>query len=186
MRRDYWVAEFAIETERLILRNWRFDDVDALYKICSDPEVMEFIGPPQSKSEVRAAVAQQQAFQAELGHCYWAIEHKVDQTVIGFCGLMPMPAAIPLAPCIDVGWRLAASEQRKGYAREAALASLAWGFANLDCNRIWAITVWNNLRSYTLMERLGMERHADLDFDHPNVPDESPLKRHIAYSISQS
>lgn len=180
------MAEFRLETPRLILREWRDEDIGPLHAIGSDPQVMAFIGPHQSEVEVRAAIDEQRAYQAEFGHCYWAMERKADAAVIGFCGLMPMPAAVPLAPCTDIGWRLAASEQRKGYAHEAARASLDWGFANLACDRIWAITVWNNVRSSVLMERLGMERHADLDFDHPNVPDGSPLKAHVAYSIARS
>jgi RimJ/RimL family protein N-acetyltransferase len=185
MRRDCLMTEFAIETERLILRAWRDGDVAPLHAICSDPGVMAFIGPPQSEAEVRAAISHQHALQTKFGHCYWAIERKADAQMLGFCGLMPMPEAVSLAPCIDIGWRLAATEQRKGYALEAARASLQWGFANLDCESLWAITVWNNVRSFALMDRLGMSRHPDLDFDHPNVPDGSPLKPHISYSINR-
>jgi RimJ/RimL family protein N-acetyltransferase len=186
MRRSCWVAEFRIETERLILRDWREDDVLPLHQMCSDPRVMEFIGPPQSEDEVCASIAKQRGFQAEVGYCYWAIERRDDGKMIGFCGLMPMPDVVPIAPKIDIGWRLAAAEWGKGYAYEAAQAALAWGFETLDCDAIWAITVHNNDRSWGLMERLGMTRHSDLDFDHPNVPNGSPLKRHIAYSISRT
>ena len=71
----------------------------------------------------------------------------------------------------------------QGYAREVARATLDWGFANLAEDTIWAITVPANIRSWGLMERLGMTRQIDMDFDHPNVPDDSPLKRHITYNI---
>jgi RimJ/RimL family protein N-acetyltransferase len=71
----------------------------------------------------------------------------------------------------------------QGYAREAAEASLAWGWATLDIPRITAITVPANHRSWNLMERLGMTRDPAADFDHPAVPDGSPLKQHILYRI---
>jgi RimJ/RimL family protein N-acetyltransferase len=177
------MAEFKIETKRLILREWRESDVEALLAICRDPQVMEFLGPLETEEGIRAAIARQQAHQANLGHCYWAIERKVGSEMIGFCGIQPEPAGMPIAGLPDIGWRLGRAYWGHGYAREAAQASLDWGFTNLPDDAIWSITVPANTRSWGLMERLGMTRHPDLEFDHPNVPDDSPLKRHITYSI---
>jgi RimJ/RimL family protein N-acetyltransferase len=178
------MAEFAIETERLILREWRDGDVVPLLAICTDPRVMAFLGPLQTEGDVRGAIARQRGHQNSLGHCYWAIERKTDSEMIGFCGLQPEPEAVPVIGGLpDIGWRLAHGAWGKGYALEAATASLDWGFANLADEAIWAITVPGNTRSWGLMERLGMTRHHDLDFDHPHVPDGSPLKPHITYSI---
>ena len=179
------MADIIVETERLVLRTWRDSDVAPLLEICRDPKVMEFLGPLQTEDEIRAAIARQRAHQEQLGHCYWAIELKSDAEMLGFCGIQPEPAGIPLAGLPDIGWRLGYSHWNKGYAREAAQASLDWGFANLTDNEIWAITVPANRRSWGLMERLGMQRQHDLDFDHPSVPDDSPLKRHITYCIQR-
>jgi RimJ/RimL family protein N-acetyltransferase len=179
------MGDFAFETERLILRDWRGTDLTALHAICSDPQVMEYLGPVQTQAEVGDAIEWQRALQGEHGHCYWAIERKSDNAMIGFCGLILEPEGTPIAGQIDIGWRLAATEWGKGYAREAALASLNWGFAHLTVDIIWAITVPANLRSWGLMERIGMARHFDLDFDHPAVPDGSPLKRHLTYGITR-
>ena len=68
-----------------------------------------------------------------------------------------------------------------GYAKEAAHASLAWGWANLDASRIMAITVPANTASWGLMTRLGMIRRTDLDFGHPSFEPGHPLHRHIVY-----
>lgn len=174
-----------IETERLLLREWRDDDIAPLHAICSDLRVMAFIGPVQTLGEVEAAVDRQCTTQASNGHCYWAVEHKRDARLIGFCGLLHEPEGTPVAGEIDIGWRLAFDCWGYGYAQEAAQASLAWGWQMLDIDRIWAITVPTNLRSRALMERLGMGRHDDLDFDHPGVPDGSPLKRHVTYSVAR-
>lgn len=179
------MAEFKIETERLILREWQEKDVAPLLAICRDPQVMEFLGPLQSQVDIEAAIERQRTHQAKLGHCYWAIERKSDDAMIGFCGIQPEPEGLPIAGLPDIGWRLAREVWGKGYAREAAQASLDWGFANLTDDAIWAITVPANIRSWGLMERLGMERQHNMDFDHPNVPDDSPLKRHITYRITR-
>ena len=179
------MAEFRLETERLILREWRDTDHAPLLAICRDPAVMEFLGPLLDEDEIRAAIGRQRNHQARLGHCYWAIERKSDSEMLGFCGIQPEPEGTPIAGLPDIGWRLAHKAWGQGYAREAATASLDWGFANLADNRIWAITTPGNVRSWGLMERLGMKRHLELDFEHPNVPDGSPLKQHIAYSIAR-
>ena len=72
---------------------------------------------------------------------------------------------------------------RQGFAREAAVASIAWGFTNLPVDRIIAITTPANVRSWGLMERIGMARRHDLDFMHPALAADDPLAPHITYEI---
>jgi RimJ/RimL family protein N-acetyltransferase len=179
------VAEFALETERLILTEWQDSDVMALTAICRDPKVMEYIGPLQNEAEVRDAVNTQRNYQDERGYCYWAMRAKANGALLGFCGMQPGTVGVPKPGLPDIGWRLASAHWGLGYATEAATASLNWGFENIKSDRIWAITVPGNQRSWALMERIGMMRHHDMDFDHPRVPDGSPLKRHITYSIDR-
>ncbi len=174
-----------IETERLRLRAWTDDDVAPLLAICRDPLVMEHLGPLQDEAEVRAAIARQQGLLAASGHCYWAVERKADGRMIGFCGLILEPPGMPISGEIDIGWRLASDCWGQGYAREAAEASLAWGWAHLPCARIWAITTPANMRSWGLMERIGMRPRPEYNFDHPNVPEGSPLRPHVTYSIER-
>lgn len=104
---------------------------------------------------------------------------------LGFCGLKPGPIDTPLEDRIEIGWRLRIDAWGKGYAKEAAQASLDWGFANTDAPDIWAMTVIDNARSWGLMERLGMARRTDCDFDHPALAPDDPLLRHICYSIAR-
>ncbi len=179
------MADAAPATDRLILRGWRDEDHVPLLALCRDPLVMEFLGPPQSVEEVADALARQRAKQAAHGHCFWAVERRADGAMLGFCGLQPGPEGTPIAGRIEIGWRLAAHAWGQGYAREAAQASLAWAWANLDTDSVWAIAVPANTRSWGLMERLGMIRHPALDFDHPAVPAGSPLRRHVTYSIGR-
>ncbi|WHU03860.1 GNAT family N-acetyltransferase [Sphingomonas sp. NIBR02145] len=172
-----------IETSRLILRRWQDSDRPAWHAMGRDPAVMEFLGPPLSAEDADAAMARQNALLGAHGYCFWAIERKEDGAFLGFCGLKPGPEGTPLFGQVEIGWRLAATGWGKGYAREAAQASLDWAWANLDTPQVAAMTVLGNTRSWGLMERLGMTRAQDEDFIHPNAPDW--LNPHITYRIAR-
>ena len=179
------MADFKIETERLILREWREADAAPFHAMSEDPKVMATLGPPMSRAESDALIARLQKRQIDHGHTFWALECKQDRSFIGWCGIVIALDELPISGKLEAGWRLAHSAWGLGYAREAAQASLDWGFQTLGADEIWAITSVNNTRSWGLMERLGMERQHDMDFDHPNVPEGSPLKRHITYRIKR-
>jgi len=70
----------------------------------------------------------------------------------------------------------------QGYATEAARAALDYGFSGLGLQEIVAVTVPANQRSRRVMERLGMTRAPQDDFDHPRLP-EGPLRRHVLYRL---
>jgi RimJ/RimL family protein N-acetyltransferase len=176
-----------IETDRLILREWRDADLVPFNAMCSDPQVMEHLGPLQSLDDTRAAIGRQTELHRLRGHCFWALERRADAAFLGFCGLKIAPPGIPgLADAIEIGWRLRRDAWGFGYAREAAEASLAWGFANLPINRIVAITTPDNHRSWALMLRLGMERRHDLDFAHPTLAPDDRLSAHITYEMRRA
>jgi RimJ/RimL family protein N-acetyltransferase len=179
------MAEFKLETKRLILREWRDDDCGPFLAINTDPRVMRFLGPAMTMEDIEKLVARLRELQATLGHCFWALERQEDAQLIGWCGLIRGGKNTPIEDKVEIGWRLGFDHWGQGYAREAASASLDWAFASLSDDRAWAITVTENAASWGLMERLGMVRHTDLDFDHPNLPEGSPLKRHITYSIGR-
>lgn len=174
-----------IATARLRLQGWTEADRAPFHAMCNDPAVMEYLGAPLSLANVDAAIARQRDLQGELGYCFWAVERKEDGVFLGFCGLKPGAASTPIQGTIEIGWRFAVPYWSKGYAREAAEASLAWGWANLHADDIWAMTVAGNSRSWRLMERIGMARRAALDFDHPQPGLEDRLKPHIIYSIGR-
>ena len=174
-----------IETDRLVLRGWIEGDVAPFHAMCTDPTVMEYLGPPLSLGDAEAAAARQNALLADIGYCFWAVERKADRAFLGFCGLKPGAPGTPIEGRIEIGWRFAAEYWGRGYAREAAAASLAWGWKNGDADNIWAMTVLANARSWGLMERLGMTRRHDLNFDHPQPSLEARLKPHIVYRIGR-
>jgi RimJ/RimL family protein N-acetyltransferase len=172
-----------IETERLLLRGWTDADRVPFHAMCTDPRVMAFIGPLQSRAESDEGIDRQIGALASHGHCFWAIERREDGRFLGFCGLKPGAAGTPIEGEVEIGWRLAVEHWGQGYAAEAARASLAWGWEHLDVPGIAAITVEQNARSWGLMERLGMRRALDADFDHPAAIPE--LRRHRTYRIAR-
>ena len=165
------------ETERLILRPGRDADVVPLYAIGQDAEVMRYPGPPPSLADATAVPERMAAHGADIGYCFWAVERKSGAAFIGFRGLLPAKPLIDGE--VEIGWRLACEAWGRGYAREAAQASMDWAWRNLDAPGIVAITVPANARSWGLMERLGMGRVQHRDFDHPDLPDGGPLRYHI-------
>ena len=172
-----------IETDRLILRAWRDSDVEPFHTMCNDPEVMRYLGPPMSREVAEESAARQNGLIASHGYCFWAVERKADGALLGFCGLKPGAPGTPIADDVEIGWRFGHPYWGQGYAREAAQASLDWGWSNLDVAEIAAITTPDNVRSWGLMERLGMRWSPGEDFDHPNAAEW--LKPHITYRIAR-
>ncbi|WBO24213.1 GNAT family N-acetyltransferase [Sphingomonas abietis] len=169
-----------IETARLILRGWGDADGETFARVTNSPAVMMHLGGVAPAERLARLAAEQQALQARDGHCFWIVERKADRALLGFCGLEKGDVG-PIAGEIEIGWRLREDAWGQGYAKEAAFASLAWGWAHLDAPRIMAITTPANRASWGLMERLGMTRRHDLDFGHPAFARDHPLSAHITY-----
>ncbi len=173
-----------IETDRLVIRHWRDADRAAFAELGRDPAVMAHLGPLLSRAESDAAIDRQVALQATHGHCFWAVERRADRLFLGFCGLKLAPDRIPgIEGAIEAGWRMHRAAWGNGYASEAAAACLKWGWANLADNRIIAITTPDNLRSQTVMTRIGMVRRRDLDFMHPALAADDQLAPHVTFEI---
>ena len=175
-----------IETERLTLRNWRAEDRAPFKALCNSPEVMACLGGIASDEQIDAGIGRIQACAEANGFCFWAMERRADSAFLGFCGLkIALEPGLPVEGEIEIGWRLRHDAWGQGYAREAALASLRWAWANLPAPRVIAMTVAANRRSWGLMERIGMTRRTELDFGHPSFPETHHLHRHIVYAADR-
>ncbi|GAA0327048.1 GNAT family N-acetyltransferase [Sphingomonas oligophenolica] len=174
-----------IETERLILRPWEDRDRGVLRAQCDDPEVMRFLLPVEDDAAFEAMLARLSGWHKDHGYTFWVMERRADGAVLGICGLKPGAADTPIANRLEIGWRLGSAHWGQGYAREAAQASLDWAWVNCDDDEVVAITVQANGGSWGLMERLGMTRDRNGDFDHPLVAEGNPLRRHILYRIAR-
>ena len=100
---------------------------------------------------------------------------------IGFVGRHVPSDELPFSPCVEVGWRLTKPYWGLGYATEAAQSAISFGFQQLRLAELVAFTAVANLKSRAVMERLGMQ--FDSEFDHPQVPVESRLRRHVLYRL---
>ncbi|MET0338771.1 MAG: GNAT family N-acetyltransferase [Caulobacter sp.] len=172
-----------IETERLILRPWTDADRAPFAVMCADPEVMRHFPATLTRAESDAVVDRMVNHQAEHDFCFLALERKADGAFLGFTGMMTLKPENPLQPGVEIGWRLARQAWGAGYASEAALAAIAHGFDVLGLKQIVSFTATENLRSQAVMQRIGMTRRADLDFDHPAVPEGHRLRPHVVYAI---
>ncbi len=175
-----------IETERLLLRSWREEDKPVFHALANTPRMMEHFGGPVSQAKHDAIIDRQIEQQARHGHCMWAVEVRVTGELAGVCGLrIGGHPGTPVPEELEIGWRIGEAWWGRGVAREAAEASLAWGWANTDRARISAWTTISNRRSWGLMERLGMSRRADLDFRHPDYAEDDSFGAMIVYAIER-
>ncbi|MEU8171437.1 GNAT family N-acetyltransferase [Microbispora hainanensis] len=171
----------SIRTERLVLRRWREDDKEPFAALNADPVVMEHFPATLSREESDALAERIEAGFDEHGFGLWAVE--ADGEFIGFTGLSVPRFTAPFTPCVEIGWRLARSAWGRGYATEAARASLEDGFGRAGLTEVVSFTAVPNVRSQAVMRRLGMTRDPAEDFDHPALPAGHPLRRHVLYRI---
>lgn len=156
-------AERRVETERLVLRRWRDEDLESYAAMNADPEVMRFIGDGhvQDRAEARATFAQIRGHWDEHGFGRWALERKDSASVIGFAGL-GFPRFIPeLATVPEIGWRLARPHWGQGYATEAAVGSRDDFFRSFGYDHIISLAYPANTASLRIMTKLGFRRDGE-------------------------
>lgn len=173
-------------TPRLVLRNWRDDDLPEFAAMNADPRVMAYFPRTYDRAESDGLVARIHEHMARRGFGLWAVEAPGTAPFIGFTGLWTPDFEAPFTPCVEIGWRLARRFWGRGYATEAAHESLRFGFEMLRREEIVSYAVTANARSRRVMERIHMARDPAGDFDHPKLPEGSPLRRHVLYRLSRA
>jgi RimJ/RimL family protein N-acetyltransferase len=171
----------SLRTPRLILREWRDADAASFAAMSADPEVMELLLGPFDRARSDGWVAWARNFWREHGYGQWVVELPEETPFAGVVGFNRPTYEAHFTPAVEVAWRLARPYWGRGIAYEAARAAVEDGFYRLGLTEIVAITTPANSRSWRLMERLGMVREVDGDFDHPLVPRGHPLVRHVLY-----
>lgn len=172
-----------LHSERLILRPWRDSDRDAFARMNADPQVMAHFPACLSRTESDAMIERIETHFRQHGFGLWVLERPGEVPFLGFTGLLHVAFDAPFTPAVEIGWRLAREFWGCGYALEAARRVLQYAFETLRLDEVVAFTVPANDRSWRLMQRLGMRRDADGDFDHPRLPPGHPLRQHILYRI---
>lgn len=172
-----------IETPRLILRAWRKSDLSPFAEQNGDPVVMRFLAGVLTSEESDAYVRRAEKHFSDNGFCKWAVEAPSISPFIGAVGLKRVKFEASFTPAVEVAWRLNRRYWGQGYATEAAAAAIADGFDRVGLKEIVAMTALGNAASIRVMERLGMTR--SIEFDYPNHPEGSPLRRHILYRLQR-
>jgi RimJ/RimL family protein N-acetyltransferase len=162
-----------------------FTDVDrsSFFALNTHPLVVESLGSSPTREESDDMVDRYAAELAREGWGLWAVEvaGAGGAPFVGMVGLHRVNPDVPCAPAVEVGWRLHPDHWGLGYATEAAGAALDYGFDEAGLEEIVAFTTTLNVRSQGVMERIGMVRDEEGDFDHPRVAAGSPLRRHVLY-----
>jgi RimJ/RimL family protein N-acetyltransferase len=169
-----------LRTERLVLRRWRDADRAAFHALSVDPRVMATIGPVMDRAESDSFMDRIEHRFDEHGYGLWCVE--LDGEAIGFTGFM----APWFRDGVEIGWRIRADHWGCGYATEAATECLRHGFDDLGFTEVISFTAKTNARSRRVMEKLGLEYDPTEDFDHPSVPEGSPLRPHVLYRMTIS
>ncbi len=175
-----------IKTQRLFLRSWDEKDLEPFTKLNADPRVMEYFPSTLKPEESQALYQKILKHFDQYGFGVWALSLKESGQFIGFTGLVHVDFSTPFTPAVEIGWRLSFDQWGKGYATEAALAALQYGFDILNLSEIVSFTAVQNLRSRKVMEKIGMHYNPSDDFDHPKLPALHPLRRHVLYRLRNS
>ncbi len=170
-----------LRTDRLLLRDWTDADMVPFAAMNADPRVMEFLGPVMGRTASDELAARIRKHVHAHGYGLWAAEIPGAVRFIGFIGLNVIEWS-PLAPSVEIGWRLAPDYWKQGYASEGAREVMRFAFEELALDEVIAFTSVANRRSRGVMERIGMRHDPDRDFDHPKLTADDPLRPHVVYS----
>jgi ribosomal-protein-alanine N-acetyltransferase len=172
-----------LATPRLRLRRWRDADSAPFAALNADPEVMRYFPRRLTRGESDELIEKLESAIEREGFGLWALELRAGGEFVGFAGLARPAFEAHFTPTVEVGWRLARSAWGNGYATEAGAASLAFGFERHALDEVVSFTAVANRRSRAVMERLGMSRRSEDDFDHPQLPEGHPLRPHVLYRV---
>jgi RimJ/RimL family protein N-acetyltransferase len=146
------VKEVTLETDRLIMRMFREEDFEAYFRLCSDPEVMRFLGGKTfDRIEAWRNMASALGHWQLRGYGAWAVEEKASGAFAGRIGFINPEGW----PGFELGWTLAREFWGRGYATEGARRALAYGFEELGRAHVISLINPDNKASIRVAERLG-------------------------------
>jgi RimJ/RimL family protein N-acetyltransferase len=176
-------VELRIVTERLVLREWREQDRDPFAGMNADPRVMRYFPGVLTRAESDTAFDRIQEHFRTRGLGLFAAELRDDGAFAGFIGLSVPRFEAHFTPCVEIGWRLLPECWNRGLATEGARAVVRYAFESVGLMELVSFTVPANTASRRVMEKLGMSHDEKDDFDHPNLEDGHPLRRHVLYRL---
>jgi len=175
-----------IETERLILRDWKKADLEEFIRINSDSMVMEYMPRILKPDDSKRLMKKFHEHIQKNGYGMFAVEIKETGEFIGTVGICQVRFDAPFTPAVEIAWRLNYESWGKGYATEAARAVMDYGFNEMDLDEIVAFTIHDNTPGIHVMEKLGMTRDKKGDFIYPRLKKEHPLALHCLFRINRA
>ena len=172
-----------LTTARLVLRQWRDDDVAALAAINADPNVMQHFFSPLTREQTARTIANYRASFAARGYGPWAVEIAGTGRLVGVVGLLPVRFEAHFTPAVQLIAKLAVDTWRQHYGLEAAREAIRDGFERIGLDEIVAFTPRRNEPSWRGMTALGMTHDSADDFNHPDLADDHPLRNHVLYRL---
>jgi RimJ/RimL family protein N-acetyltransferase len=140
-----------LETERLVLREWRAGDFDVLAGFYADEETMRYLGGTMDRNDAWRALASSIGHWTLRGYGTWAVERKADGALMGRVGMIH-PEGWPQVEC---GWTLGRAYWGQGYASEAAEAALRYAFLTQPVERMISCIDPENMASQSVARRVG-------------------------------
>lgn len=144
-----------LQTARLILREFQDSDADFILRLLNTPGWLQYIGNRnmQSIEDALAYIAKLRRSYAETGCGLYAVDLKEEGSTIGMCGFVVRD----FLPCPDIGFAFLPEYGGKGYAHEAASATMDYAHHSLKMKQLAAITAPDNTASLRLLEKIGMQ-----------------------------
>ena len=173
-----------LHTGRLILRGWKPEDRAPFARMNRDPLVMEHFPSQLTEEQSNQLADRIEGHLAQHLFGLWAAELRDQPGFIGYVGLAIPHFEAAFTPCVEIGWRLASTYWGRGLATEGAQAVVRHAFQELELPLLVSFTVPANVRSRRVMEKLGMTHEPSDDFDHPQIPEGHPMRRHVLYRLT--
>ena len=145
-----------IKTNRLILREYTMDDLDALYEILSDEETMAHYPKPFDMDRVRGWIQWNIENYAKYGFGLWALVLRETGEMIGDCGLTIQDIDGEQLP--EIGYHVHKKYWRRGLGKEAARAVRDWAFENTGYDKLYSYMKYTNIALYSTAIANGMKK----------------------------
>ena len=151
------MQNYLFTSKRLGFRNWKLSDIDDLFEINSNIEVMKYFPSTVTKEDCEKFIHRMQQQYIKNKFCYFAVEVIDTKQFIGFIGISEQTYEADFNPSIDIGWRLSPKFWGKGYAYEACTNLIEYFFSNTSHNIIYASHMKDNIKSKKILINLGFK-----------------------------
>ena len=164
--------DLVLETDRLRLRRFRREDVDAVFAIIGDDVAMQYYPRTFDRDDARQWVERNLRRYTEYGHGLFAVMLKESAAVIGDCGVIQQ--IVEGEPQLEIGYHFRRDQWGHGYATEAARACMGLAFGVLGADKVISLIRPENVPSRRVAERNGMKMEREVV--HYNLP-------HVVYAM---